>query len=506
MKFGGSSIASAAKVLRCVDLVAAELARVPVVVVSAHGKTTNRLIHAAQTALHGEIVVDAIEETHTEFVDELGLDGVLIEPILAELRAFLQGVSLIGELTARTLDHIMSFGERLSTRIVAAAITKRGMEATAVNAFEMGLLTDSRHGSAAPLPGIHPGIAASLRTTPGIPVVTGFLGSNSKGDITTLGRSGSDFTASIVGAALSVEEVQIWTDVSGIMTCDLSLAYYGAEVLHPSTLVPAIHAGIPVRVLNTMHPEDEGTVILPEPVRTDRYAKSIVYKEDVNLIAIASPRLMSAVQILARAFEILTSHEIGVHMATTSEATVSLVTDRNYSGERLESAMTELEQLGEASVEHEKAIICVIGEELKDRIDVLGRIFGRLTERGIKAKMIGEGASRAHRVDGFLFAATAARRCNRGRRCRCTMMNGAFPRNPMIGIQTATYTGFHAKNENESTTTSQCVNSARRVSAMKSSSRSDDLTPIARFAKPPLNIAPASGSDSFHLRILKTCS
>jgi len=148
-----------------------------------------------------------------------------------------------------------------------------------------------------------------------------------------------------------------------------------------------------VRVLNTMRPEDEGTLILPEAVRTERYAKSIVYKEDVNLIAIASPRLMSAVQILARSFDILTRHEIGVHMATTSEATVSLVTDRNYSGERLESAMTELEQLGEASVEHEKAIICVIGEELKDRIDVLGRIFGRLTERGIKAKMVSQSAS-----------------------------------------------------------------------------------------------------------------
>ena len=411
MKFGGSSIATAEKVLRCVELVAAELVRGPVVVVSAHGKTTNELIQAAQKALHGEVTVEPIEELHLRLLTELGLDTDFIRPVITELLAFLQGVSLIGELTPRTLDHIMSFGERLSTRIVAAAMTKQGIEATAVNAFEMGLLTDSRHGAAAPLPGIYPAIAESLRATAGVPVVTGFLGSNAKGDITTLGRSGSDFTASLVGAAVAAEEVQIWTDVSGIMTCDPSLdptaqslrrlsfdeaselAYYGAEVLHPSTLVPAIHAGIPVRVLNTMHPEDEGTLILPEPVRTDRYAKSIVYKEDVNLIAIASPRLMSAVQILARAFEILTSHEIGVHMATTSEATVSLVTDRNYSGERLEAAMAELEQLGEASAEHEKAIICVIGEELKDRIDVLGRIFGRLTERGIKAKMVSQSAS-----------------------------------------------------------------------------------------------------------------
>jgi len=413
MKFGGSSIASATKIRRCIDLVEAELARVPIVVVSAHGKTTNQLIQAAQAALHGEVTVEPIERLHSDLVIELGL-GLgkgLIQAILDELHAFLQGVSLIGELTPRTLDHIMSFGERLSTRIVAAAMTERGVASTAVNAFEMGMLTDSRHGAAAPLPGIYPAIAENLRATAGVPIVTGFLGSDAKGDITTLGRSGSDFTASLVGAAVSADEVQIWTVDSGIMTCDPSmdptaqslrrlsfdeaseLAYYGAEVLHPSTLVPAIHAGIPVRVLNTMRPEDEGTLILPEAVRTERYAKSIVYKEDVNLIAIASPRLMSAVQILARSFDILTRHEIGVHMATTSEATVSLVTDRNYSGERLESAMTELEQLGEASVEHEKAIICVIGEELKDRIDVLGRIFGRLTERGIKAKMVSQSAS-----------------------------------------------------------------------------------------------------------------
>lgn len=411
MKFGGSSIATAAKVRACIALVEAERERSPLVVVSAHGKTTNRLIQAAQAALHGEADVAPVEEVHRELVSELGLQSELIAPLLRELNAFLQGVSLIQELTPRTLDHIMSFGERLSTRIVSAAMTKAGLPASPVNAFEMGLVTDDRHGSASPLPDMHSSIAAYLSNVEGVPVITGFLGRNRRGDITTLGRSGSDFTASIVGAAVAAQEVQIWTDVSGIMTCDPSLdptakslrrlsfdeaselAYYGAEVLHPSTLVPAIHAGIPVRVLNTMHPEDEGTVILPEPVKTDRYAKSIVYKEDVNLITIASPRLMSAVQILSKAFETLTQHEIGVHMATTSEATVSMVTNRNYSGERLEAALEALNELGEAAAEHGKAIICVIGEELKGEVDVLGRVFGSLTERGIKAKMVSQSAS-----------------------------------------------------------------------------------------------------------------
>jgi aspartate kinase len=412
MKFGGSSISSRDKVLRCIDLIRGELPRGPVVVVvSAHGKTTDQLISAAERAVEGTLDVESIEAYHAGLLGALDLSIELIAPLLEELRAFLQGVSLIRELTPRTLDHIMSFGERLSTRIVAAAMSRRGTMAVPVNAYEIGLLTDSRHGAATPFPGIADQIARNLDRIAGVPVVTGFLGRNPKGDITTLGRSGSDFTASIVAAAVKAEEVQIWTDVSGIMTCDPSLdsgaqslrqlsfdeaselAYYGAEVLHPSTLVPAIHAGIPVRVLNTMHPEDEGTVILPEPVLTTRYAKSIVYKEDVNLITIASPRLMSAVQILSKAFDILTSHAIGVHMATTSEATVSMVTDRSYAGTELDAAIAALGELGVASVERGKAIVCVIGEELRGQVDALGRIFGSLTDRGIKARMVSQSAS-----------------------------------------------------------------------------------------------------------------
>ncbi len=411
MKFGGSSIATPQRIRRCIDLIRAELENDPVVVVSAHGKTTNELIAAADRAMGGTLDLAPIIGYHGSLLDELGLERALIEPLTEQLHAFLQGVNLIRELTPRTLDHIMSFGERLSTRIIAAALCGEGVPATPVNAYEIGLLTDARHGSASPLPGISDQIAAGIAQSDGLPVVTGFLGRNARGDITTLGRSGSDYTASILGAALGAEEVQIWTDVNGVMTCDPSLdpsaqslrrlsfdeaselAYYGAEILHPSTLVPAIHAGIPVRVLNTLYPEDEGTLILPEPVRTSRYAKSIVYKEDVNLITIASPRLMSAVQILSKAFDILSLHAIGVHMATTSEATVSMVTDRDYSGTELESAIAALAELGEATVEHGKAIICVIGEELKGQVDVLGRVFGNLTARGIKARMVSQSAS-----------------------------------------------------------------------------------------------------------------
>ncbi len=411
MKFGGSSLATSEKVRRAIGLVRNEIERTPAVVVSAHGKTTNRLIDAAHRALDGVVDIGEIETYHSKLIEELGIERQVIEPLLDNLSTLLHGVSLLRELTGRTLDHIMSFGERMSTRIIAAAMAGEGVPAAAVNSFEVGLRTNSDHGRAVPFSDIDEELASRLGRYNLVPVITGFLGADSKGNITTLGRSGSDFSASIVGAALGAEEVQIWTDVNGVMTCDPSvdnsaenlpvlsfdeaseLAYYGAEVLHPNTLIPTIRKRIPVRVLNTLDPKNPGTKVIAEPVRTDRLAKSIVYKEDVCLVSIASPRLMSAVKLLGTALDILCEHQIGIHMTTTSEATVSLVTDRNYNEELLGGALEDLKKLGEVGVEREKAIICVVGEELKGQAGVLGAIFGAVSGQGIKAKMVSQSAS-----------------------------------------------------------------------------------------------------------------
>ncbi len=411
MKFGGSSIADADRVRHAVDLVRASLSRQPVVVVSAHGKTTDYLLAAAHTARGGVIDISAVTDYHARLIADLGIAPTLCDDLFERLEGFVRGVSLIRELTPRTVDQILSFGEQCSTRIVAAHMQQQGMPGVAVNSFDIGLETDSRHGAATPLPGIDASLASHVRAVDGIPVVTGFLGKDASGSITTLGRSGSDFTASIIGAALQVEEVQIWTDVSGVMTCDPSvdprarslaqlsfeeaseLAYYGAEVLHPSTLVPAIRKGIPVRVLNTMHPEDAGSIILPDSALTPAAAKSIVYKEDVCLITVASARLMSAVEILSKAFGVLSEGGIGVHMAATSEATVSLVTDRDYDEKTIAHALERLDSLGTVQVSRGQAIVCVIGEELKSRVRILEEIFSRLGEQGIKARMVSQSAT-----------------------------------------------------------------------------------------------------------------
>ncbi len=411
MKFGGSSIAQADKIRHAIGLVKKEADRQPIVIVSAHGKTTDQLIRAARQAKEGVVDTETIETFHLDLLAALDLDNRVIEPLLHKLSRLLHGVSLLGELTPRTLDHIMSFGERMSTRVVAATMAGEGVPAVAVNSFDVGLATTGEHGSAVPLPKIEDSISQAIKKIKLVPVVTGFLGADPNGNITTLGRGGSDFSATIIGAAVDAEEVQIWTDVDGVMTCDPSidpsaqnlpvlsfdeaseLAYYGAEVLHPNTLVPAIRKKIPVRVLNTMNPENPGTKIVAESVRTDRIAKSVVYKEDVCLINLASERLMSAVNLLSRALGVLDEQQVGIHMAATSEATVSMVTDRHYEESHLNAALLKLETLGRVTVESEKAIICVIGRELKGQAGVLGKIFGTVSLNGIKAKMVSQSGS-----------------------------------------------------------------------------------------------------------------
>lgn len=413
IKFGGSSLATAKKVLNAVEIVKSALEKKPVVVVSAHGKTTDNLRKCAESARSkGEITPEKVVEFHFNLADELGVDRKIIEPLLFRLEAVLHGISLLRELTPRTMDTVMSFGERLSSRIFAATLACNGVSAVPINAYDIGFLTDSHHGSAQPLlPGIEREIAKNLARFTQTPVITGYIGKDSKGEITTIGRSGSDYTASIIGAALDAGEIQIWTDVDGIMTADPSvepearglpelsfdeaseLAYYGAEVLHPSTLIPAIRKNITVRVANTLKPRQRGTVIFPGSRITGSLAKSIVYKEDVCLVSLFSPRLLSVAMLLSSALKILADHNIRTHMAVTSEASISLITDRAYTAEEFRPALSELEEIADISLERKKAVICVVGEEMRGNATVLGEIFTALGREGINARMVSQSTS-----------------------------------------------------------------------------------------------------------------
>jgi aspartate kinase len=411
LKFGGSSIGTSDKVQRCVAIVKERLHRNPAVVVSAHGKTTNNLIASAKKALDGTVDLEEILGYHRGLAAGLDIDWEPVCPLFDDLENLLRGISLIRELTPRTLDHVMSFGEQFASRIFAAAMVREGIPAVPVNSYDIGLLTDSRFGSATPLKGVAEKIADNMAAIREVPVITGFIARDERQNITTLGRNGSDFTASIIGAAVDAEEIQIWKDVDGVMTADpfvcdsalsiremsfseaSELAYYGAEVFHPSTLVPAMAKKIPVRVANTQKPDEPGTMVFADLTLVDRMAKSIVYKEDLCLINVASPRFDSATKLLSSTLEVLNRHGIGIHVAATSESSVSFVTIQSYPEEVLHKTYAGLKEIGTVSIEKDKALICVVGEELRGNPKGLGDIFTSLGKAGIKARMVSQSAT-----------------------------------------------------------------------------------------------------------------
>jgi aspartate kinase len=405
MKFGGTSVGSAERIQSCAQIVKANLPRQPIVVVSAHSKVTDLLIALAKRAVKGQPEIDEVRERHLKIIADLGLKPSLIEKLLAELEVLVKGISLVKELTPRTLDYVLSFGERMSVRTVAAAFEKAGLPATPVDAFDLGVITDSAFGSAVPLAEADAIIAWNVKRFEKLPVVTGYIGKNKEGDITTLGRNGSDYTAAILGAATGAEEIQIWSDVDGVCSADpgvvkgakpidemsfdeaSELAYYGGRI-HPATLVPAVKRDIPIRLKNTFHPENSGTLIRRK-VAPKGIVKSVVYKEDLFLMNLSSTRMLQHHGFMSRIFEIFGKYGIVIDMIATSEVSVSLTID---SDRNMEAAIKELQEIAEVSVEGGKAIVCVVGEGIRGALGVAGRVFRALGDAGIHAQVISQSA------------------------------------------------------------------------------------------------------------------
>ena len=310
MKFGGTSLGDREKIDTVVSLVRARLDLEPVLVCSAHAGVTDLLLRGAHAAAAGKPDAGPIVERERELLRSLGLRKDLVDDELERVTQMFEGLSLLGELTPRSLDTVAAFGERMSVKAIAAVLRRRRIPATAVQADEAGLVTDGKHLRASPLPAAYRNLAQAIGKVKGVPVVTGFLGRDEEGNVTTLGRSGSDFTATILGRALGAKEVQIWTDVSGVLTADprlvpearpvehltyaeaSELAYYGAKVIHPATIQPAVEKRIPVRILNTMDPEAPGTVIAPSRKRRGTSVTSIASKSDIHLVNIVSGRML----------------------------------------------------------------------------------------------------------------------------------------------------------------------------------------------------------------------
>jgi aspartate kinase len=408
MKFGGPSVADAVRIRTALELVRSRLEQDPVVVVSAHSGVTNALEELAHAALDGPVDIKGLRRRHARILKDLDLPGDLVDEELDDLASLLRGITLVGELTPRSLDCIMSFGERCSARVVAAAFGAAGLEAKACDAFELGLVTDSRFGAANPLESCYATLGRRVRRVRGVPVVTGFIGRDRQGNITTLGRGGSDYTAAIIGRAVNAEEIQVWTDVDGVMTADpkmcpaatslkvmsfaeaSELAYYGARVVHPSTMVPAVRAAIPVRVLNTYKPDHPGTVILEKAPRTRQTVKSIAHRGHLALITVTSSRMLLQHGFMAKLFDVFGRNEVVIDMVATSEVTVSLTTDvRQDFG----TAIEELCEFADVEVEKGLAVVCMVGEGIRRSARVVPDMFDVLRDARVKQRMVSFAAS-----------------------------------------------------------------------------------------------------------------
>ena len=406
MKFGGTSLGTAESIENVLRIVCDRIDRDPVLVVSAHAGVTDSLVEIARTAPGGDADVSKVEEFHRRLLDDLDLPADLLDEQLGEMADLVRGMKLVSEASPRVQDLLLSFGERCSTRVVAAYFNEQGMEAKAVDAFEVGLCTDSNFGRARPLPD-DGRIAENLSSIEGIPILTGFLGRDGDGDITTLGRNGSDFSAALFGNALDAEEIQIWTDVDGVMTADprlvegarqiptmsfgeaSELAYYGGKVLHPATILPAMEKSIPVRVLNTNNPDNTGTVILPAYEESGAPVRAVVHKNDIHLINIVSPPMLQQHGFLAKVFGIAEAHEVDVDLVATSEVSITMTADR---ADHLPMFCDELSELGDVTVEPDHALICVVGQGIAHTRGIAAQVLSTLAEAEIHVRVISQGA------------------------------------------------------------------------------------------------------------------
>ncbi len=409
MKFGGTSVGSAESVRQSVSIIRGSLEKSPLVVVSAMSRVTDLLIAAAERAAKGSVSVDDIRERHLEVMRALKLDETLLEPELEELEHVLTGIYYVRKVIPELYAMAVSFGERMSSKIVAACARAEGINAVAYNSFDLGLLTDSNYREAEVLPQSYSLISAALgRVRKGeVPVITGFIAKDESGSMTTLGRGGSDYTAAIFAAAANSGEVQIWTDVDGMMTADpkivpsaltldeigfreaSELAYFGAKVIHPKTILPAVQKNIPVRVLNTFNPKARGTSIVGNSGNSG-VVTAIACKRGVSTINISSPRMLFAYGFMERIFEAFAKHRVSVDMISTSEVSVSMTVDAKYD---LSAVVSELSSFGNVSVASERASISVVGRGIKSTPGVEGAIFSALGAAGINVEMISMGAS-----------------------------------------------------------------------------------------------------------------
>ncbi len=423
MKFGGTSVEDPAAINRTASIVAGRVqaGKRPVVVVSALAKVTDQLLRAASCAAAGDrtgslAISSRLRSRHRDTAAALVQEpkaaaelGNLIDEKFVALDEILRGLSAILELTPRISDLVVSYGERISSRIVAAALIERGVPAAHLDARDI-VVTDAQFQKAVPLDAaIEKRVEQHLQPLLAegkVPIMGGFIASTEEGITTTLGRGGSDFTGALIGGALNADAIEIWTDVNGIMTCDprvcpdalrvkvisfeeaAELAYFGAKVLHPATILPAVKKNIPVHVLNSRNPDNEGTRITSLAPHCSSPFKSIAVKKKLSIIDVVASRMLMTHGYLKEIFTIFDKHQCPVDMVSTSEVSVSLTVD---STDKLPLIAADLSRLADVKYEGKKALVCMVGEDIRGQNGIAAQVFNAV--RHINVRMISQGAS-----------------------------------------------------------------------------------------------------------------
>lgn len=422
-KFGGTSVADPPAIRRLIDIVRTARARDgrgPAVVVSAMSKVTDTLLAIASLA--GEASVEAalgkvaeLRARHHAAATELAPSGLaplasFIDDTCDQLAALVRALAVVREVSPRTLDAIAAMGELLSSRVVAAALAESGIPSRWVDA-RTAVVTTADHMRAVPLAEetraalratVLTGIDAGL-----VPVIGGFVGATRDGHTTTLGRGGGDYSGAIVAAGIDAAEIQIWTDVDGMLTADprvvaapslvpalsyaeaAELAYFGAKVLHPSTILPAVERDIPVRILNSRRPDGTGTLITAGGAADGLPLTGLACKREVTVVDVTSSRMLNSYGFLREVFEVFERFTTAVDVVTTSEVSVSVtIDDRRH----LDGIVAALRGIGDVSIEHDMALVCAVGDRLRNEPEIGARAVSVLEE--VPLRMISQAASR----------------------------------------------------------------------------------------------------------------
>lgn len=423
LKFGGTSMANEATWVQILNIIKSY--EQPVIIVSATSGTTNSLLKAADLAKKGKLeeayeVSKSIEEKHQNIINQFvaGLPEKPDQKVIDKcfdwidektkiLNNYLLGIGTLGELTPKSLDVISCIGERLSAFLLSECGHMAGMSTVFVDAREV-IKTNSEFGKALPeMDKIKESAKFLAKEIDNgkIPIMGGFYGSNEDGEITTLGRGGSDYSASLVGLALETEAIEIWTDVDGMFTSDpryiqntrfidaisfneaAELAYFGAKVLHPATIQPAVEKNIPVYIKNTFKPEQTGTRISSNVPGTE-IVRAIAFKKDIIVVTISSSRMLMAYGFLAKVFHIFEEFSVPVDLVSTSEVSISMSVDNKRN---LDKVVDELQKIGKVNIRENQALISIVGRNFLESKGIASRSFGALKDVAIH--LISQGSS-----------------------------------------------------------------------------------------------------------------